>query len=89
MELRDKYGTTILLTTHLMEEVEFLCDRMAIMNRGKLVAIGTADALKATTGDPEATLDDVFIKFAGGTKDDEADGFRQAARARRTARRLG
>ena len=88
MELRDKYGTTILLTTHMMEEVESLCTRMAIMNHGKMVAIGTSSELKTATGDPSATLDEVFIHFAGGEAL-EAGGFQQASRSRRTARRLG
>ena len=88
MELRDKYKTTILLTTHMMEEVENLCTRMAIMNHGKMVAIGTAAELKTATGDPDATLDEVFIKFAGA-ESLEAGGFQQVSRARRTARRLG
>jgi ABC-2 type transport system ATP-binding protein len=88
MELRDKYRTTILLTTHMMEEVESLCTRMAIMNHGKMVAIGTSNELKTATGDSDASLDEVFIKFAGGEAL-EAGGFQQASRARRTARRLG
>jgi ABC-2 type transport system ATP-binding protein len=88
MELRTKYGTTILLTTHMMEEVESLCTRMAIMNHGKMVGIGTAAELKTSTGDPNATLDEVFIKFAGA-ESAESGGFQQASRARRTARRLG
>jgi len=88
MELRDKYRTTILLTTHMMEEVESLCTRMAIMNHGKMVAIGTAAELKKSTGDSEATLDEVFIKFAGA-ESAEPGGFQQASRSRRTARRLG
>ena len=88
MELRDKYGTTILLTTHMMEEVQNLCTRMAIMNHGKMVVVGTASELKILSGDPDATLDEVFIKFAGRESEEPA-GFRQVSRARRTARRLG
>jgi len=88
LELRDKYRTTILLTTHLMEEVENLCDKVGIMHHGKMVALGTATELKAAIGNPEATLDEVFILFAG-ERIDEAGGFRAASRARRTARRLG
>jgi ABC-2 type transport system ATP-binding protein len=38
-------GTAILYTTHYMEEAEGLCDRLGIMNQGKLVAMGTLDAL--------------------------------------------
>jgi ABC-2 type transport system ATP-binding protein len=43
-------GQTILLTTHYMEEADQLCDRVAIMDRGKLLALDTPAQLKATTG---------------------------------------
>jgi len=43
-------GQTILLTTHYMEEADQLCDRLAIIDRGTLLALGTPDELKATTG---------------------------------------
>jgi len=43
-------GQTILLTTHYMEEADQLCDRLAIIDHGRLLALGTPEALKATTG---------------------------------------
>lgn len=43
-------GTTIFLTTHYIEEAESLCDRVAIMNRGNLVACGTTDELRSMVG---------------------------------------
>ncbi len=43
-------GTTIFLTTHYIEEAESLCDRVAIINHGKLVAIGTTDELRDMIG---------------------------------------
>ncbi len=43
-------GTTIFLTTHYIEEAESLCDRVAIIDRGKLVAIGTVDELRSRVG---------------------------------------
>ena len=43
-------GQTILLTTHYMEEADELCDRLAIIDRGKLLALGTPDELKRATG---------------------------------------
>ena len=49
-QLRADYGTTILLTTHYMEEADSLCDRVAIMHLGKVVAIGTPAELKASIG---------------------------------------
>lgn len=46
----NSHGTTIFLTTHYMEEAELLCDRVAIMDRGRLVAIGTVDELRDMVG---------------------------------------
>ena len=45
-----EYGTTIFLTTHLMEEADNLCGRVAIMQRGKVAALGTPAELKASIG---------------------------------------
>lgn len=47
-ELNHDYGKTILLTTHLMHEAEQLCDRVAIIDKGKILAIGSPDELKST-----------------------------------------
>jgi ABC-2 type transport system ATP-binding protein len=85
--LRDEEGATILLTTHYMEEADELCDRIAIMLAGRVVATGTPGELKAEVG-PDATLDDAFAHIAG--PDAETGGtYRDVARTRRTARRLG
>jgi ABC-2 type transport system ATP-binding protein len=87
-QLRRDYGTTIFLTTHMMEEAEGLCRRVAIMHLGKIVAIGTPAELKAAIGGNGASLDDVFIHFTGD-KLDSGGTFRDTSRTRRTARRLG
>jgi ABC-2 type transport system ATP-binding protein len=49
--LRDRTETTILLTTHYLDEAERLCDRIAIMHRGEIVALDTPAALLAALGD--------------------------------------
>ena len=86
--LREEYGTTIVLTTHLMEEADRLCHRVAIMHFGKVAAIGTPAELKASLGAEEITLDDVFIHYAGDTL--ESGGtYRETVRTRRTAHRVG
>ena len=93
-QLRSEYGTTILLTTHLMEEADNLCHRVAIMDHGKVAAIGPPEELKASISagdDPDAreiTLDDVFIHYTGGQLVEREGGYREVARARRTAHRL-
>ncbi|MHC4958214.1 MAG: ABC transporter ATP-binding protein [Planctomycetota bacterium] len=67
-------GVTILLTTHLIEEAE-RCDRLAILDRGKLVALGTPDELKATVGgtvvtarcaDPDGLAEEVGGRVVDG-----------------------
>jgi len=64
--LRERDGTTLLVTTHYMEEADLYCDRIAIMNRGRLVALGTAAELKALVGSA-STLDEVFTALTGDT----------------------
>ena len=85
-ELRRDAGTTLFVTTHQMEEAERQCDRIAILDRGRLVAQGTPDELCVTFG--AETLDDVFTAATGGTIE-EGGSFRDARRSRRLSRRLG
>ena len=87
-ELRREYGTTIMITTHLMEEADHLCHRVAIMHLGRVAAIGTPAALKASLGGDQTTLDDVFVHYAGGIVE-SGGGYREVSRTRRTAQRLG
>jgi ABC-2 type transport system ATP-binding protein len=85
--VRARFGTTLFVTTHYMEEAEEQCDRMAILHRGRLAALGSPAALKAEVG-AEASLDDAFAHFTGGPV--EAGGaYREVLRSRRTAQRLG
>ena len=86
-ELRREFGTTILMTTHDMEEADHLCDMVAVMHHGVLAAMDTPAALKAQVG-AEASLDDVFIHFTGATIS-EGGELRDAARTRITSQRLG
>jgi len=75
-------GKTVLLTTHYMPEAEELCDRIAIINHGELIAIDTVDGLKARINeemrkritqerikkitDQEISLEDVYVELIGG-----------------------
>jgi ABC-2 type transport system ATP-binding protein len=87
-QLVAEHGTTVVITTHLMEEADALCDRIAIMTSGKVCALGSVDELKAAMPTPGATLDDVFAHYAGSpTKTGER--FRDIATTRRAASRLG
>ena len=90
IELQKQFGTTILLTTHLMEEADELCDRVAFLSQGKLAAIGTPEELKDSMKDKNATLEDVFIHYASETLDSgSASGFRAIKQGRQTAARVG
>lgn len=59
-DLAKKAGKTVLYTTHYIEEVSQMCDRVAIMNRGKIVALDTPDALKGMTKKGEVA--DIVVK---------------------------
>lgn len=86
--LRDTYDTTIFFSTHQMEEADDMCDRLAIMNAGKIATIGTPEEIKSKTGEANATLEDAFIRITGAQLED-ASTFRSVRQTRRTATRLG
>jgi ABC-2 type transport system ATP-binding protein len=85
--LRQERGLTVLLTTHYMEEADSLCDRVALMHRGRIQALDAPAALKARLS-ANATLEDVFRHFTGDHLDEQG-GFGDVRRTRRTASRLG
>jgi len=88
-ESRRQFATTILMTTHDMEEADVLCDRLGIMYRGQIAASGSPAELKAHVG-AGASLDDVFRAVAGrAIVDEDAGTFQDISRRRRTASRLG
>ncbi|MEJ7913858.1 MAG: ABC transporter ATP-binding protein, partial [Chitinophagaceae bacterium] len=67
-------GTTVIITTHYMDEAEFLCHRVAIMDAGQIVALATPDKLiddlvasgfERRKNIKAATLEDVFIAMTG------------------------
>jgi ABC-2 type transport system ATP-binding protein len=86
LELRRQFGSTILLTTHYMEEADSLCDQLAFMHLGRVMAAGSPDELKDTLG-TGASLDDVFIHYTGSSIE-TGGSFRDTSRTRRTTRRL-
>ncbi len=58
---------TIILTTHYLEEAEALCDRIAIMAKGSMKALGTAEELKKSVN--KDNIEDAFIEIVGGEKE--------------------
>jgi ABC-2 type transport system ATP-binding protein len=77
-ELRDVHDATILLTTHDMDEAEALCDRVAIIDQGRIVALGDAMELKRTVADlmgrdEPVTMHEVFMHYTASHLITEAD----------------
>lgn len=62
-------GVTVILCTHILEIAERLCDRVAIVYRGRVVAHGTLEELRATNG--QRTLEEIFLQITGGDNLDE------------------
>ena len=88
-EMQERYGMTVLLTTHYMEEADSLCDRVAMMHAGRVRAVGSPHELRVALG-PDASLEDVFRHYTGtGLTDAEKGGLRDVRSTRRTARRMG
>lgn len=71
-KLNQHMGTTILMTTHDMDEADALCDIVALMHLGRIVVMDTPKNLKAALG-PKATLDDVFILHTGSSLKETGD----------------
>ena len=84
VDMQQRYGTTVLLTTHYMEEADALCDRVALMHLGQLRATGRPEELKAARGQG-ASLEDVFRTFTGDNLvENQRGGLRNVRSTRRT-----
>ncbi|MCH8991857.1 MAG: ABC transporter ATP-binding protein [Acidobacteria bacterium] len=59
-------GGTVLMSTHTLEVAEAMCERIAIIQQGKLVAQGTMEELRQQTATGDASLEDLFLKLTGG-----------------------
>jgi ABC-2 type transport system ATP-binding protein len=73
-DLRDTHDATIVLTTHDLDEAERLCDRIALINDGRIVAEDTPVRLKARVAEEYGlapTLESVFMTFTGRSLDDD------------------
>ncbi|MEU4088337.1 ABC transporter ATP-binding protein [Streptomyces aureus] len=95
--VRAATGMTVLVTTHYMDEADQYCDRVALMHRGRVRALGTPRELRdglaarrGNTGEGEPpTLEDVFRDVAGSGLDDRSGDFSDVRSTRRTASRVG
>ncbi|MDI3340966.1 MAG: ABC transporter ATP-binding protein [Sphaerobacter sp.] len=64
-------GATVFLTTHILEIAEQMCDRVGIIQQGKLIALGTLDELRQRGGHAGASLEDIFLQLTGGAESAE------------------
>lgn len=73
----NKNGATIIYTSHYMEEVETICSRIAIMDNGRIIAVGTREELvRLVTSEPDSniSLEEVFLTLTGKKLRDYAGG---------------
>ena len=75
-------GTTVFLSTHHLGEAEQLCDRITIIDEGKIKVIGTIEELKSDLHKPNPTLDDVFVRHTGKEFKEEMPERPQSGRRR-------
>lgn len=77
LKRKSREGMTIFLSTHTLDIAEELCDRIGIIQRGQLIALGTMEELRqqAEDGTPDLRLESVFLKLTG----DEADAPSESA----------
>jgi ABC-2 type transport system ATP-binding protein len=66
-------GVAILMSTHTLEVAQEMCDRISIILKGRIIARGTVDELRALAGDPGQHLTDVFLRLTGGSGLQEID----------------
>ena len=73
LEIRNTHDATVVLTTHDMQEADELCDRIAIVDKGRIVALDTPAALKELVrqpGEEPPSLEDVFLRLTGKKLED-------------------
>jgi ABC-2 type transport system ATP-binding protein len=61
-------GATVFMTTHVLEIAQEMCDRVGILNEGRLIAVGTVDELRADLQMPEGSLEDLFLELTGNAE---------------------
>ena len=66
-------GGTVLMSTHTLEVAETMCDRIAIIHGGKIVAHGTMAEVQEQTSSEDLGLEDLFLKLTGGLRDQQLD----------------
>jgi ABC-2 type transport system ATP-binding protein len=67
-------GGTVLMSTHTLETAEVMCDRIGIIQEGRIVACGTMAELRRETASGQLSLEELFLKLTGGIDERELDG---------------
>jgi len=62
-------GTAIFMTTHILEIAERMCDRVGIINEGKLIRVGSMDELRQEAQSGSGSLEDIFLELTGKTQE--------------------
>ena len=66
-------GGTVLMSTHTLEVAEVMCDRIAIVQKGRIAASGTMDQLREQTESAGMSLEELFLKLTGGHRSPQLD----------------
>jgi len=69
-QLADR-GAAVMLSTHILEIAERMCDRIGIINKGQLIAVGTMDELRTLDKTGQESLEDIFLGLTGGAEEAE------------------
>jgi ABC-2 type transport system ATP-binding protein len=69
-QLADR-GAAVMLSTHILEIAERMCDRIGIINKGELIAVGTMDELRMLDKTGQTSLEDIFLSLTGGAEETE------------------
>jgi len=64
-------GAAVMLSTHILEIAERMCDRIGIIDKGELIAVGTMDELRSLDKANQASLEDIFLSLTGGAEEAE------------------
>jgi ABC-2 type transport system ATP-binding protein len=74
LDIRQR-GTTVFMTTHILEIAERMCDRVGIIDHGKLIRVGTMDELRQEAQNGSGSLEDIFLGLTGKTEEQEIAQF--------------
>lgn len=73
VSLTKEEGMTILLSTHTLEVAEEVCDQIAIVNHGRIIARGTLSELRMASGEDQGSLEEVFLSITEQKEQERAD----------------